>query len=517
MKNYFLKLRLLFPSLFYALIVSVVTTVLLRWILDFELHIVNVRESYWVFGVSLFIGLISAIIFIRPASKLLLTRKDSDDTSSVWIIAGMIIWLFCWFAQYSLVAHLNKLVKIESVNEVRDINDTMYCEIEDFELSSKVAHSFTSLSVSGKNNSKYDIDVFFTFPMIENNEEPDSGEIWYGLKFHEQISNHKSDQEKELRYNSFVKECRDSISRFNFKSVHYFERIGMSDDLDNFERTIEVIRDAKPFKNDLILQAVLEPFVDKSKNSLGKGLLGVLGYAIFYLVLLVFFKLNESTYEEYSTKGEVKYDSAFEILNIFVPTEGHFITPIIIDLNILMFFVLAYYDQEFMSFSTESLILFGGNISSKIIDGEIWRFITNIFLHGGFMHLLYNSIALVVISALFIEAIFGKSWLLLIYLVSGIGGGITSFYWYDEVVSIGASGAIFGLFGCMLSLTAVKYFEADFSNSVLKILGLYAGVSFVYGLMTPGTDNAAHIGGLITGFLLGLIFYYRQKAQIIEV
>lgn len=516
MKSYLIRLRLLFPKLLYALVFVLITTILLRWLLDFKFDILDLKDTYWVVGLSSIVAIIGALVFVRPAGKLLLNRKGEDDTTNIWLFAGIILWLFGWFGQYNLIAYLNKLEKIESVSEIRKIDSTKYFEVDSFQLSSTVATCFTSLNVSGKHNGDYNIDVYFVFP-IEEKLTLDSGRIWYGMKFHKRISNHKSDEFKDNCYEAFVKECRDSLSRFDFNSVTYFERIPTSEDLRVYNRAIELVMDRKPIESDILLVANYDRFSDSSKHFLRKLVWMTLGYLVFFMVMLAFYKLDARLYKKYITNGTIKHDSAFEILYILVPQEGSFVLPIILNLNLLMFFVLVFYDQDFMSFSSDSLLSFGGNMSSKIDQGEYWRLISSTFLHSGFLHLLFNGIALVITGAFFIELIFGKLRLAIIYILCGLGGSLASYYWYDDVLSVGASGAIFGLFGIMLFLTAVKFFEEDYSKVIFRSLGVYALIGIVYGIMTPGTDNAAHIGGFITGIILGVIFYFEQGSKPREI
>jgi rhomboid protease GluP len=122
------------------------------------------------------------------------------------------------------------------------------------------------------------------------------------------------------------------------------------------------------------------------------------------------------------------------------------------------------------------------------------------------MHLVLNISGLV-IAALFIEPLFSSRNYALVYLLSGIFASISSIIWYSDTVSIGASGAIFGLYGAILGLAFTKVYSKSEQTLVFSLIGINMVISLLWGL-TGGIDNAAHIGGLISGMFTGLILYH---------
>ena len=171
-----------------------------------------------------------------------------------------------------------------------------------------------------------------------------------------------------------------------------------------------------------------------------------------------------------------------------------FVTYTIAAINVIMFGI------EFLMGSTTDtrvLIQLGAKVDELIAAGQYWRLVTPIVLHAGFEHLLFNSIALLIWGQ-HAEMLLGRIKYIICYLVAGISGSLLSFA-LSASVSIGASGAIFGIFGIFLYLwhSNKQLFNRVFGIQVLIIIG----INLVAGFTTPNVDNFGHIGGLIGGFL----------------
>ncbi|XP_010529827.1 PREDICTED: RHOMBOID-like protein 4 [Tarenaya hassleriana] len=138
---------------------------------------------------------------------------------------------------------------------------------------------------------------------------------------------------------------------------------------------------------------------------------------------------------------------------------------------------------------------------------EGWRLISCNWLHGGVVHLLVNMLTLLLIG-IRMEREFGFIRIGLLYVVSGFGGSILSALFLRTNISVGASGAVFGLLGGMLSEIIINW--TIYTNKVVTIVTLVVIVVVNLGMgVLPGVDNFAHIGGFATGFLLGFILLIR--------
>ncbi|KAK3119390.1 hypothetical protein QOZ80_9BG0719020 [Eleusine coracana subsp. coracana] len=153
----------------------------------------------------------------------------------------------------------------------------------------------------------------------------------------------------------------------------------------------------------------------------------------------------------------------------------------------------------------------GGLDVSKVVHGrQGWRLITCMWLHAGVVHLLINMLCLLFIG-IRLEQEFGFVRIGLVYLISGFGGSLMSaLFIQSTTVSVGASGALFGLIGSMLSELITNW--SLYANKVAALVILILVIVLNLGLgLLPRVDNFAHIGGLISGFLLGFVFFIRPQ------
>lgn len=160
-----------------------------------------------------------------------------------------------------------------------------------------------------------------------------------------------------------------------------------------------------------------------------------------------------------------------------------------------------------MTPTPDSLYGAGGNATSAVQAGESWRLLTAMFLHGGAVHLALNMYALWGAGRL-LTRWGGNRGFLLVYLASGLAGGALSLHFAAQLhVSVGASGAVFGVAGAVSAIllrSGGRYPIAQRSQLITS-MAIFIGYSLFYGFTNSGIDNAAHLGGLVAGVLLGLL------------
>lgn len=214
-----------------------------------------------------------------------------------------------------------------------------------------------------------------------------------------------------------------------------------------------------------------------------------------------FFKLTEDMNQK-TIKNEKK------LAKIFSPKKP-IVTYIIIVLNLMVFLYG-------MLHSNDELINIFGNNYELVQAGQFYRLLTCMFVHGSIMHLLLNMYALYTIGPV-VERYYGKSKYIFIYLVSGLLGSVfSSVFMSANSVSIGASGAIFGLLGSICYFT--YYYRATLQGILRESIIPVIVINLVIGFMLPSVDLVAHIGGLLGGILvsmgLGIGDKYRKNDQI---
>lgn len=183
-----------------------------------------------------------------------------------------------------------------------------------------------------------------------------------------------------------------------------------------------------------------------------------------------------------------------------------FLSHILILINVAVFLIMMFFDS---SLSTLTLIRFGAKINYRIADLELYRLITPMFLHANLLHLGFNSYALHLFGR-DTEMIFGRVRFLIIYFAAGITGTVGSFLFNDNI-SVGASGAIFGLIGANLYLFTLnkEVYRRIFGNDIFMLLG----INVVYGFINPMIDNTAHLAGMFGGFLAAWSVGYRYQVS----
>nr|WP_294862471.1 rhomboid family intramembrane serine protease [uncultured Fluviicola sp.] len=210
--------------------------------------------------------------------------------------------------------------------------------------------------------------------------------------------------------------------------------------------------------------------------------------------------------QDYLTQSSSSKEGITDFLSIFKPSPGYFVTPILINLNLAVFILMVISGVDFMTPANESLIAWGANFRPVTLEGGWWRLFTNCFLHIGVFHLLMNMFALLYIGLL-LEPYLGKAKFTAAYCLTGIAASIASLCWHDLTISAGASGAIFGMYGVFLAMLSTNLIEKAARKALLTSIGVFVGYNLLNGLKADsGIDNAAHIGGLLSGLVIGYAF-----------
>ncbi len=410
-------------------------------------------------------------------------------------------------SQAYLTTVTGKLQQLSNIKEIDKVENSRYYKLDNFSVATYFGGTYTDFRTSGKYNQDLNFDVYFVTPILSDTSERinDIPRFWYGVKYHEQISNKISDEEKESKYQVFYNSCIQEMNRYDFHSLDHFERKPNSDARVNYLKAIEARTKQTADGSFIVLEPIQEKYEDRNGNKFAWifGSFGI-GFAIL-LFSLLWPGYSETERKMFSKGKKPKQDDLAVILNYLIPKGEHFATSIILDLNILVFLLMIFSGIHIISPNGQELLHWGANRRFETTSGEWWRLLTSMFLHGGIMHLFLNIYGLV-IAAIFVESILGRKKHFILYILSGLCGSLASIWWYPNTISVGASGAIFGLYGAILGLLLTNAFPKNGKKGILIMIGIYVGINLLWGL-TGGIDNAAHIGGLLSGAIIGIILY----------
>ncbi len=184
----------------------------------------------------------------------------------------------------------------------------------------------------------------------------------------------------------------------------------------------------------------------------------------------------------------------------------------IIVVNVIAYIFSALFSGNIIDMDMETLVNMGALWGPLVVlKGEWWRLLTAMFLHGGMTHILMNMFSLYLIGR-GVELYFERKAYISIYLFSGLLGGLASLYMHPNSVGVGASGAIFGIFGALAGFfLAHRNKIEEHSKAFMKDFGIVLGLNLVLGLSIPSIDVSAHIGGLVIGLIGGFVISKNPK------
>ena len=189
----------------------------------------------------------------------------------------------------------------------------------------------------------------------------------------------------------------------------------------------------------------------------------------------------------------------------------------IIALNLFFYLTSIVLSGNIVDIDLQTLVDMGALYGPLVVlKGEWWRLLGAMFLHGGMTHILMNMFSLYLIGR-GMELYFSRTAYTMIYLFSGLAGGIASLYMHPESVGIGASGAIFGVFGALggFFLAHRERIATERGKQILKDFAVIIGLNLFLGLFIASIDMSAHAGGLLTGFVGGFMIARSRKALVL--
>ena len=292
-----------------------------------------------------------------------------------------------------------------------------------------------------------------------------------------------------FRTQKIVNKIKKKTMSFNITTLRLFVNLGDNVDIEPYMHSnhldcaeVNNVKDLK--KYEFIMNEF--PTITKDTNFKEKG-------------MELFMKITK----EIGEKNESDSIKAEEVFKKKTP----YLTYFIITINVLVFFATYLFGKG--SQDSLTLLRFGANYAPLVKNGEYYRLITSAFLHAGIFHLLFNCYALYIVG-MQIESFLGKTKFLIVYLFSALTGSLMSVIFNDSIC-VGASGAIFGLFGALLYF---GYHYRIYLGTVIKsqIIPLIL-FNLALGFVLNGIANSAHIGGLVGGLLITMALGVKYKSS----
>lgn len=213
---------------------------------------------------------------------------------------------------------------------------------------------------------------------------------------------------------------------------------------------------------------------------------------------------SETKKNEAWTEAEIEKDRLFREALGAQPSP--WITYGIITINVAVFILMVLNAVSFFAPTAADLVRWGADFGPLTTHGQWWRILTAAFVHIGVIHLLMNMYILLCIGQV-TERLFGKAGFITLYLLAGVGGNLASLAFHPFTVAAGASGAVFGLYGGLLGYLLLQRAVVPQRRvaALAKGAGIFLVYNMVYGVSQSNVDIAAHIGGFVSGFLLGCV------------
>jgi rhomboid protease GluP len=207
------------------------------------------------------------------------------------------------------------------------------------------------------------------------------------------------------------------------------------------------------------------------------------------------------------TKKAAEVDKAMNLTG-----SNLYATYTIIAINAIVFVLMAINGAGIIDPNSIVHIKWGSNFTTLTLSGDWWRLITNVFIHFGIIHIIMNTYAFYMVGV-YLEPMLGKTRYVTAYLSTGVLASVASLWWHKEGVnSAGASGAIFGLYGVFLALLFTNLIPKQMRTALLQSIGVFVVYNLIYG-MKSGVDNSAHIGGLLSGLVIGFVYYLGLRKE----
>ncbi|MEP2239756.1 MAG: rhomboid family intramembrane serine protease [Maribacter sp.] len=502
-----IKLREIYIPFLIVSLGTIILYCLFRWIFDIKLGLLPLKKDILDLWMPIILPWISVLVWLRKRIRLLRIRGKGGDGYFGYQFAMVAAIAAPLVVSQEYVDKISyDLIEVNSVSDISKVKGGKYFKVNSFDVEDNASLSHVAVRTSGRYNGSLNFNLFYATPLRG------STSVWHCVEYKRTINNNLNKQRKNLEYSRFLDRSSKEFNTYNFYSVTYFEKLAISKERDGFLSAVEKEYPEVKANNQIFLVPKVVAFEKQNNNSFKNTIVAFLIGALIILIMIILPKIDKNELNRFKRNEPLKDDNFKDFLDFLNPIGAYKAGAILTLINIIVFLIMIFMGLDFVSPTIKELLDIGGNRRQEILNGEYWRLLSSNFIHSGVFHLFQNLFGLV-FSIVFLEKLIGYLKFFLVYIVCGIFASLASVYWHEDVVSVGASGAIFGLYGVMLAFAVFKIYTNFILKYVWIFLSLSIGLSLLFGSIAS-VDNAAHIGGLASGFAIGVLFVLNNKEQL---
>jgi rhomboid protease GluP len=284
--TYAQKLRHILPTLIAIIFGTVLFVTVLRLVLDVQFKLVHFNEMVWEIWIPAVAPWIPITLWLRQRIRVLtFNYMEYRRKLAYQLVPALTIMMMLIISQTYITNATGNLTVLEHVEDITTKPLTRYYRINDINIHTEEQAVTAGFHASGRYGSTYLINLYFAIPMVQN-KSAEVPKIWYGVKFHIELSNSKNEAEKEYAYNRFLQDCTWKMRGYNYTNIDHMLRVPVSEDRDKF---VEAIRTRYTIYEDdiIVLQPVREKFENRNDYKLpwffGSFAIGI---TIFMLMLI---------------------------------------------------------------------------------------------------------------------------------------------------------------------------------------------------------------------------------------
>ncbi|NIG53374.1 rhomboid family intramembrane serine protease [Chitinophaga sp. Cy-1792] len=521
--------HIIIPSLF-VVVGFIGLYTFLHWLVFIRLELIPLDEDLLLFWLPFLLSWVPVLIWFRDKIKMVAATGTRELVLQLFLALSMAIPTIV--VQHYLVSATGKLTPLQTISDIGSTPKTKYYSLKNCYLDKEHIGVQHAVDVSGRSDEHFNMHLYLALPILDKAADTASHvcAAWYAIHYSETLDNDLSGEEKEAAYKKFINETADKYEKDSLTGFSYLERVPVSEAGKAFQKAIASDKTFTSSDN-IILRPRFGTFEDRNSSPVWMPLSFLLFFGVWACIVVYSplrkVPINELDTEMHTMKEHQQYSQEhqhqpqqrtggprkpnYDVLKI---RKGYVVTPLLIYINVGVFLAMAVSGLGVLSFSAEDLLRWGADFRPYTVNGQWWRLVTSMFLHGGLLHVAMNMYGLLFAAGL-LERLLGSKKLLIVYMVTGIVASLASIAWHPATVSVGASGAIFGLFGVLLALLILDR-KNDLSKGLLMNMLFWTGINLTLGF-SAGIDNAAHIGGLVSGLIIGSFLAPGMKRKLEEL